>query len=417
MHTEPKRNRTLQREVPDSMARPPATRALQLLLALCWILGGQSSLTGPMAAGNASEFRPRMFGLIEIEDLDGILTLVSEKQKLEIQSSTTVIVVPVLYSVAFLVGLPANILALWVLIFHTQKAPSTILLINLTVLDVLLLLMLPFRITYHFAGNDWFFSEPLCRLVIALLYGSMYGSMLCLALISIDRYIALVHPFGALTLRSHRTSLVMSVSVWVVVLLAMLPLLLFRQSYQLIDPPINTCHDAQPTALMATFFFPYYASLFSLCFLLPLLVILFCHGAVLKTLLARGHRYSHAACLTALVLLVFLACFLPSNIFLLLHYLDIYLTDDKYNLYVPYVVSLAFSCFGPCIDPFIYYYVSVDFRGKVLRVLCCCCAGQQVSSNTSGIHLSSSSQSRSTLLSKSWGNKEVLQKESAGRAV
>ncbi|XP_048885694.1 proteinase-activated receptor 4 [Brienomyrus brachyistius] len=399
------------------MARPPATPALQLLLALSWILGGQSSLTASMAAGNASEFRPRMFGLIEIKELDGILTLVSEKQKLEIQSSSTVIVVPVLYLITFLVGLPANILALWVLIFHTQKAPSTILLINLTVLDVLLLLILPFRITYHFAGNDWFFSEPLCRLVIALLYGSMYGSMLCLALISIDRYIALVHPFGALTLRSHRTSLAMSVSVWVVVLLAMLPLLLFRQSYQLIDPPINTCHDAQPTALMATFFFPYYASLFSLCFLLPLLVIVFCHGSVLKTLLARGHRYSHAACLTALVLLVFLACFLPSNIFLLLHYLDIYLTDDKYNLYVPYVVSLAFSCFGPCIDPFIYYYVSDDFRGKVLRVLCCCHAGQQVSSNNCDIHLSNSSQSRSTLLSKSWGNKEVVQKESAGRAV
>uniref|UniRef100_A0A3B3SUL9 F2R like thrombin or trypsin receptor 3 n=1 Tax=Paramormyrops kingsleyae TaxID=1676925 RepID=A0A3B3SUL9_9TELE len=282
---------------------------------------------------------------------------------LVLSSSTTVIVVPVLYSVAFLVGLPANILALWVLIFHTEKIPSNILLINLAVLDMLLLLMLPFRIIYYFAGLNWFFGEPLCRLVIALLYGSMYGSVLCLAFISIDRYIALVHPFGALTLRSHRTSLAMSVvSVWVVVLLTMLPLLLFRQSYQLNDPPINTCYDVHTTA-SATSFFPY-VGLFGFCFSLTLLVTVFCHGAVLKTLLASGHRYSHAACLTALVLLVSLACFLPSNIVLLL-----YCINNKYNLYVPYVVSLAFSCFGPCIDPFIYNYVSDDFRDKVLRVL------------------------------------------------
>ncbi|XP_023667339.2 proteinase-activated receptor 4-like [Paramormyrops kingsleyae] len=391
------------------MARPPATRALQLLLALCWILGGQSNLTNlsfPLMYEDCLNWTENCSVLLgesyitaqRNNQTNRIFILVSEEDKLEIQSSTTVIVVPVLYSVAFLVGLPANILALWVLIFHTEKIPSNILLINLAVLDMLLLLMLPFRIIYYFAGLNWFFGEPLCRLVIALLYGSMYGSVLCLAFISIDRYIALVHPFGALTLRSHRTSLAMSVSIWVVVLLAMLPLLFFRQSYLLSDPSVITCHDAQLEPLLTTFFFPYYASLFSLCFLLPLLVILFCHGAVLKTLLARGHRYSHAACLTALVLLVFLACFLPSNILLLLQ-----CADNTDNLSVSYVVSLAFSCFGPCIDPFIYNYVSDDFRGKVLRVLCCCRAGQQVSSNNSGIHLSSSSQSRNTLLSKFWG--------------
>nr|XP_023667339.1 proteinase-activated receptor 4-like [Paramormyrops kingsleyae] len=265
------------------MARPPATRALQLLLALCWILGGQSNLTNlsfPLMYEDCLNWTENCSVLLgesyitaqRNNQTNRIFILVSEEDKLEIQSSTTVIVVPVLYSVAFLVGLPANILALWVLIFHTEKIPSNILLINLAVLDMLLLLMLPFRIIYYFAGLNWFFGEPLCRLVIALLYGSMYGSVLCLAFISIDRYIALVHPFGALTLRSHRTSLAMSVSIWVVVLLAMLPLLFFRQSYLLSDPSVITCHDAQLEPLLTTFFFPYYASLFSLCFLLPLLL-------------------------------------------------------------------------------------------------------------------------------------------------
>uniref|UniRef100_A0A3B3S9T7 F2R like thrombin or trypsin receptor 3 n=1 Tax=Paramormyrops kingsleyae TaxID=1676925 RepID=A0A3B3S9T7_9TELE len=361
------------------------TRALQLLLALGWILEGQSTDelmnedplngvedSGPVMTGNELGcpllyFFPREF------------LYIFEVCFCSLFSFILLIVVSVLYSVAFLVGLPANILALWVLIFHTEKIPSTILLINLTVLDVLVLLMLPFRITYHFAGNDWFFSESLCRLVMALIYGSMYGSMLCLAFISIDRYIALVHPYSALTLRSHRTSLAMSVSLWVVVLLTMMLQVFFQMAF---SPPFSTnialCYDAP-----LSFFFPF---LGLLLFFPPLLVILFCHGTVLKTLLVRGHRYFHAACLTALVLLVFFACFLPNIIILLL-----YLTNGNCDLIVPYVVSLAFSCFGPCIDPFIYNYVSDDFRGKVLRVLCCRHAGQQVSSNNSVSFAQSSS--------------------------
>ncbi|XP_048883479.1 proteinase-activated receptor 4-like [Brienomyrus brachyistius] len=402
------------------MARPPATRALQLLLALSWILRGQSNLTSlpflqmtknPLNSIENQELVTTGDFLIKpqtviTKSLDNqmswILTL-SEKCKLELQSPLIVIVVPVLYSVAFLVGLPVNILALWVLIFHTEKIPSTILLINLTVLDVLLLLMLPFRIIYYFAGNDWFFGEPMCRLVMALLYGSMCGSVLTLALISIDRYTALVHPYSALTLRSHCTSLAMSVSVWVVVLLSMLLVLPFRQSYQLTNLPIITCYDVQSDFIM-TLLFPYYISFYCICFLLPLLVIVFCHGAILKTLLARGQSYSHAACLTALILLGVLACFLPGHILLLL-----LLTDQMDNLYVPYIVSLAVSYFSPCIDPFIYNYVSDDFRGKVLRVLCCCHARQQVSPNNCDIHLSSSSQSRSTLLSKFLGQMKMCQ--------
>lgn len=45
----------------------------------------------------------------------------------------------VLYLLAFIVGLPSNLLALKVLLFHTKLLPSTILLINLTVADCLLL--------------------------------------------------------------------------------------------------------------------------------------------------------------------------------------------------------------------------------------------------------------------------------------
>lgn len=331
------------------------------------------------------------------------LSVLADKQMQEVQAPTTVLLVPCLYLLAFLLGLPVNLVALWVLVFRTKKLPSTSLLINLTVNDLLLLAFLPFRVFYHFNGNDWIFGEPLCRLVTALFYGNMYGSVLCLTLVSVDRYVALVHPFGARTLRSRRVSLCMSAAVWAVVLAAMLPLLASRQSYPLDVPRITTCHDALPEEEQEHFFYPYFATLFAVCFLLPLLVILFCYGSVLRTLLAEGERYAHAVRVTVLVVLVFLVCFLPSNLLLLLHYSDSYLIDDEQDLYVPYMVSLAVSSFNSCLDPFIFYFVSEDFRAKVRKAIFCCGGAGKESSSTNQISSSTSGhsgKSQSTLLTK-----------------
>ncbi|KAL4631151.1 proteinase-activated receptor 4 isoform X1 [Arapaima gigas] len=402
-------NRLLRRELPLSMAP-----SLWLLLAVCWLLGELSTPTPTPATEDCSGWSgPRSF----IPKTRCNKTVLDDKEKKEIKGSTTVLVVPIMYVAAFLVGLPANLLALWVLVFHTKRLPSTTLLINLTVADLLLLLVLPFRARYHFAGNDWTFGEPVCRLVMAILYGSMYGSVLCLMLISADRYVALVHPFGARSLRSQRTSLIMSLAVWTVAIAAMVPLLFSHQSYKLHDPSITTCHDVLPLKQQTSFFFPYFACLFALCFLLPLFVILFCYGAVLHTLLASGRRYAHAVCLIALVLLVFVICFLPTNLLLLLHYSDVYTNGDNRGLYVPYMVTLAISCFGPCIDPFIYYFVSDDFRAKVRRILCCCGTEDKVSSGKKTTSSLGDGQSRSTLLSKSCANKGPIAEKASENGV
>lgn len=298
-------------------------------------------------------------------------TTLNEKQLQEIQAPTTNLFLPVLYLLSFIVGLPSNLLALWVLLFQTKPLPSTTLLINLTVVDCLLLLMLPFRFVYHFRGHHWQLGEASCRVVMAMFYGHIYGSVWCLALLALDRYIALVHPFAARALRSQRTSLLMTGAVWVVVLSAMLPLLLSQQTYWLDELQITTCHDALPEEEQEKYFLPYFITLFSSCFLLPFAGVLYCHLAVLRTLVAQGKRCAHAIRVTVLVLSVFIVCLLPSNILLLLTYTDSLLDEDGEDIYVPYMVSLAISTFNSCLDPFIFSYVSPEFRERARSALRC----------------------------------------------
>ncbi|KAL2077272.1 hypothetical protein ACEWY4_026776 [Coilia grayii] len=335
--------------------------------------------------------------------LDNCSMLPPDEEK-QITSNTMTVLLPILYLVALVVGLPSNLVALWVLLFRTKKQPSTILLINLTTCDLLLLLVLPFRITYHFQGNDWTLGEPLCRLVMALFYGNMYGSMLCLALIAFDRYLALVHPISGMMLRSYRLSVYMSMAVWAVVLAAMMPLLATRQTYLIKNLNITTCHDALPLDTQRSFFLPYFASLFSICFMLPLVVVVFCYSCVLYTLVKAGKRYNHAVRVTVLVMVVCLVCLLPSNVLLISHNSNLLKEGEESsdNLYMPYMLMLALSTFNSCLDPFIFYYVSEDFREKAQHVLCCrkptkvATSSQKDTSSTS-----MSSRSKVTLLSTS----------------
>ncbi|XP_003942306.1 proteinase-activated receptor 4 [Saimiri boliviensis] len=272
--------------------------------------------------------------------------------------------VPILYGLVLAVGLPANGLALWVLATRVPRLPSTVLLMNLAAADLLLALVLPPRVLYHLRGQRWPFGETACRLATASLYGHMYGSVLLLAAVSLDRYLALVHPLRARTLRGRRLALGLCVAAWLTAAALALPLALQRQTFRLAHSDRVLCHDALPLDAQASHWRPAFTCLALLGCFLPLLAMLLCYGATLRTLAAGGRRYGHALRLTALVLASAVAFFMPSNVLLLLHYSDP--SPGAWgNLYGAYVPSLALSTLNSCVDPFVYYYVSAEFRDKV----------------------------------------------------
>ncbi|XP_004060280.4 proteinase-activated receptor 4 [Gorilla gorilla gorilla] len=272
--------------------------------------------------------------------------------------------VPALYGLVLVVGLPANGLALWVLATQAPRLPSTVLLMNLAAADLLLALALPPRIAYHLRGQRWPFGEAACRLATAALYGHMYGSVLLLATVSLDRYLALVHPLRARAVRGRRLALGLCMAAWLMAAALALPLTLQRQTFRLVRSDRVLCHDALPLDAQASHWQPAFTCLALLGCFLPLLAMLLCYGATLHTLAASGRRYGHALRLTAVVLASAVAFFVPSNLLLLLHYSDP--SPSAWgNLYGAYVPSLALSTLNSCVDPFVYYYVSAEFRDKV----------------------------------------------------
>ncbi|XP_064454299.1 proteinase-activated receptor 4 isoform X1 [Mirounga angustirostris] len=287
--------------------------------------------------------------------------------------------VPALYGLTLLVGLPANGLALWVLATRVPRLPSTMLLMNLAAADLLLALTLPLRVAYHLQGPHWPFGEAACRATTAALYGHMYGSVLLLAAVSLDRYLGVVHPLRALSLRGGRLAAGLCAAAWLAAGALALPLALQPQTFRLSRSDHVLCHDALPVGAQASYWRPAFLCLAVLGCFLPLLGLLLGYGATLRALAAGGPRYGRALRLTALVLASAVAFFVPSNVLLLLHYSDPR-PDAWGDLYAAYVPSLALSTLNSCVDPFIYYYVSVEFRDKVREGLLCVARGASAAS-------------------------------------
>ncbi|NWW34506.1 PAR4 protein, partial [Panurus biarmicus] len=292
--------------------------------------------------------------------------LIPAATRAQLGSAVTVRLLPCLYSLVFLLGLPANALALWVLATRAERLPSTVFLMNLAAADLLLVCVLPFKISYYFLGNHWPFGEGLCRLTTALFYGNMYCSVLLLACISADRYLAVAHPFSSRTFRTPALAAGTCAAVWLCAAALTLPLALQQQSYPLLGAGLTLCHDVLPRHQDDGFYFYYFVVLIACAFLLPLLLLALSSAAVLRVLLRGRGRYSHAARLTALVVVTLVVFYVPSNVLLLLHYSSP-CSGLRGRLYLGYMVSLALSACNSCADPFVYYYVSEDFREKVRR--------------------------------------------------
>lgn len=289
--------------------------------------------------------------------------------KYHLHSPLTTWLLPALYSTVLLIGLPANALAFWVLAAKTKRCASTLFLLNLAGADLLFSLLLPFKISYHLLGNNWLFGDYACRALVTLFYGNMYSSILFLACISLDRYISLMHPFMRNGSRHVRQAVGICVGVWLAVGLGMSPLLSFPHSHHVPELNITTCHDILEPDTERDLAY-YFLALVVLGFAVPFALITFSYSWVLVRLFLKGQRYGHVVRLLGLVLLVFTLCFTPSNVLLFFHYLQPQ-SEWHNRTYTWYVLALALSAFNNCLDPFIYFYVSRDFRARLREVPCC----------------------------------------------
>lgn len=281
-----------------------------------------------------------------------------------VQSLELVIYVPI-----FVFGIILNSIAIWVFcVFFKKWTESTIYMINLAIMDLLLLLPLPFKM--HATNNLWSADKKhFCSFLESLYFMTMYGSIYIIMCISVDRYLGICHPFKAKHLRSKKSARIVCLVIWVFVIAVTGPVYTFHQEgFEEFHCFHGFSDKGWHLALIVCL------EVFG--FLLPALVIIYCSVESISTL--RDPQFTSTPDRQAGVRIIysslcaFLVPFTPCHIAIVLQYLvrSFIITEcetqKKISLFLQLSLSLAnITC---CLDAIFYYFVAKEVRASKDRI-------------------------------------------------
>ncbi|XP_034038567.1 G-protein coupled receptor 55 [Thalassophryne amazonica] len=269
----------------------------------------------------------------------------------------------VIYMPTFFFGLILNITALSVFCCFLRKwTESTIYMANLAVMDLILLAPLPFKM--HASNHYWpAHLHLLCSVLESLYFVGIYGSIYTIMCISVDRWLAIRHPFKAKQLRSPKVALGTCMAVWVLVLAAISPTIYrFREVGQ---EDFHCFHRFSekgwnPTVIISLEVFG---------FLGPALVLVCCSVQTILVLQQSGQNSPKSrACVKIIYssLAAFLIPFTPSHIAILLQFLVhqgwIQDCDSRTRISLFIQVAMCLSNITCCLDALCYYFIAHEVR-------------------------------------------------------
>ncbi|XP_061680539.1 chemokine (C motif) receptor 1a, duplicate 1 [Syngnathoides biaculeatus] len=280
--------------------------------------------------------------------------------------------VPIFFSVVITLSLVGNLLVLVILaLYENLKSLTNILILNLAVSDLLFTSGLPFWTIYHMWG--WVFHKAICKIVTFVFFIGFYSSLLFLTVMTVYRYLTVVHPLSDLRPRNVTVGVLVSVLLWIVSIGAAVPSLLFSTVVSIPhkDKPSLGCEYEDD--LWATVG----VSQQNLFFLVASAVVAFCYCRILVRITrTRSHTKTRVVKLVLCIVAVFFLGWVPYNVAIFLRLLSNKLVppfedcDTSIRLdYAFYVCRLvAFShC---CLNPVFYALVGVRFRGHLKKMFC-----------------------------------------------
>ncbi|KAL7863433.1 hypothetical protein SRHO_G00124170 [Serrasalmus rhombeus] len=251
-----------------------------------------------------------------------------------------------------------------------RKTVANTYILNLALSDLLFLLSLPFWAVYYSFDYDWIFGQLMCKLCGGLLTLNLYASIFFITCMSMDRYMAIVHPLKSQRCRNLCRARVVCFLVWFAAGLTTIPTMMFR----------DTLHISSVTACVIHFhshsWFVGLALMKNILgFLLPFAIITSCYCSIGKHLLtAPGldkstSNLDRVLKMVGAVVLAFFFCWFP---FHTLTFLDVLVSlkvlkackvVQTISLGLPFTICLGFS--NSAINPFLYCFVGNHFREQL----------------------------------------------------
>ncbi|KAJ9584656.1 hypothetical protein L9F63_020996 [Diploptera punctata] len=337
------------------------------------------------ANGSETGFSAFCSNISESSDSFG-LDAPPEQQSLQLIQKVVSIVVPLLFGLIVLVGLFGNALVVLVVAANQQMRSTTnLLIINLAVADLLFIVFcVPFTAT-DYVLPFWPFGEIWCKIVQYLIVVTAYASVYTLVLMSLDRFLAVVHPITSMSVRTERNAIAAIVVTWVVILLASVPVYLSHGEITYVyssaehtacvfleADPINRPDGYNKLVFQIIFFLTSYATPLALiCGLYLWLLVRLWRGAApgghVSAESRRGKK--RVTRMVVVVVVIFAVCWFPIQLILVLKSADLY--DITNTSVMIQIISHVLAYMNSCVNPILYAFLSDHFRKAFRKIIKC----------------------------------------------
>ncbi|XP_072326294.1 C-X-C chemokine receptor type 3-like [Scyliorhinus torazame] len=282
--------------------------------------------------------------------------------------------IPIIYSIVFLLGVFGNGMLIFIIARHKQgKTLTDTFILHLAIADLLLVFTLPFWMVEAVSG--WVFGNAMCKITGGVFALNLYSSILFLVCISFDRYLAIVHAIHMYRRRKPLHIHGICLLIWVFCLLLALVDLIFRDVYEPSYLEMKACtysfgvESAKAWKIFLRLFHH------SMGFFLPVAAMLYCYCMIFRTLWhSNVFERQKSLKVVVTIVVVFVVCWLPYNAVLFVDTLES-LDAIRANcamlntLDISRTVTQSLGLVHSCLNPLLYAFIGVRFRGEMLRVL------------------------------------------------
>ncbi|KAH0626266.1 hypothetical protein JD844_001162 [Phrynosoma platyrhinos] len=262
---------------------------------------------------------------------------------------------------AFILGVPGNAFVVWSAGCLVRKRTVTCLLIlHLAIADLVVLLLAPIFLRFLSAGK-WELGEGICQACYYICGVCMYASVFLIALMSLDRCLAISWPFVSHKIRTRSTIRLLVSTIWVIGAFLAVPVIIYRKEVSKYGRLFCVLYYPQPISKHLVFH-----NLFETItgFVLPFIAILYSYGTISQKLKeTRFRRKRRTSRLISLIVVAFALFWFPYHVVNLLDVAAVWSGSEKVKKagMMARPTLIAFAFFSSSVNPILYAFSGGSF--------------------------------------------------------